>query len=302
MIKMNYSKRPLVLIFGFVAFLLVLFSSTNVKSYKVQPPAYYCNDPNPFQSALNCTFCHSSFPAFHDSTNFILQMGTDTQSLAEVISGATTYTPGVLYFMRMTATSPAAVHGFELTAVDSTNDAATGDGLEVTNFAILNPVTTALTSVTYNFVSHHNANSNRIWTFTWTAPTTYEGPVTFYYAGNAGVDTDTNIGDSIFVATKTIGWSGISGIAQIGDKLSGLSVFPTVFDNHVQVSFTMKENARVQATVIDMSGQVVKTIFNEGMSPGSFNQSVDLSSLAQGIYMVKVQIGNGYAVSKIVKQ
>jgi hypothetical protein len=302
MIKMSYSKRPLVLFLGFVAFLLVLFSSTNVKSYKVQPPAYYCNDPNPYGPPLNCTFCHSSFSAFHDSTNFILQMGTDTQSLTEVITGTTKYTPGVTYFMRMIATSPAAVHGFELTAVDTTNDATATEGQEVTNFAILNPVTTALAAVTYNFVSHHNADSNRVWTFTWTAPTTYEGPVTFYYAGNAGVDTDTNIGDSIFVANKTIGWSGLSGINQIGNQLSGLSVFPTVFENHVQVSFTMKENAQVQATVIDMSGQVVKTIFNESLSPGSFNRSVDLSGLAQGIYMVRVQIGNGYAVSKIVKQ
>ena len=144
MTKMINKKRPLILFFGFAAFLLLMFANMGVKSYKIQPPTFYCNDPNPYTSTLNCTYCHSSFTAFHDSTNFILQIGTDTQSLSEVISGVTTYTPGVKYFLRMNATSPSAVHGFEITAVDSTNDVNPGQGLEVTNFAILNSVTTAL--------------------------------------------------------------------------------------------------------------------------------------------------------------
>ena len=299
MIKMNYSKRPLILIFSLVAFLLVLFSITNVKSYKVQPPAYYCNDPNPFQSTVSCTYCHSSFTAFHDSTNFNLLMGTDSQSLSPVTTGVTTYIPGMTYYMRVFTSSPSAVHGFELTADDTANT-----GTEVTNFAVLDPTNTALAAVSYNFISHHNATSNGQWTFTWTAPTTYRGPITFYYAGNDGVAGDTNIGDSIFVANKTItvNPADANGIINIADKLNSLTAFPTVFEHDVQVSFTMKENAQVQATVINMQGQVVKTIFNESLSAGSFNRSVDLGGLAQGIYLVKVQIGNGYALSKIIKQ
>jgi hypothetical protein len=305
--KMNYLKRPLVLFFGFTAFIAMIFCTTHVKSYITQPPAFYCNDPNPYEVTLNCTYCHSSFTAFHDSTNFILQIGTDTQSLSQVISGSTTYIPGVTYFLRLSTSSPAAIHGFELTAVDSTKGTTIGSGAAVTNFGILNSTNTALLSpnnngVVYNFVSHNNATSNNVWTFTWTAPAGYTGPISFYYAGNDGVAGNTNLGDSIFVASKTITWSGISGITDISAQLSGLSVLPTVFDEQVQISFSMKENARVQATVVNMSGQVVKTIFNEGLSPGSFNRNVDLSGLAQGIYMVKVQIGNGYAVSKIVKQ
>ena len=296
------NKRPVILFFAFVAFLLILFSTTNLKSYKVEPPGFYCNDPNPYQSPLNCTFCHSSFPAFHDSTNFILQMGTDTLSLSNVVSGATTYTPGVKYFLRMIATSPSAVHGFELTAVDSTRDSLTGQGVEVTNFAILNPLNTSLLSTTYNFVTHHNADSNRVWTFTWTAPTTYNGPVTFYYAGNAGVDTDTNYGDSIFVATKTIAWSGLAGVAQIENELNLLSVFPTVFDQQVQVSFNLKQNAMVTGNVIDINGRVVKSILHENLGIGNFNRSFNLSDLAPGMYLIKLQVGDAYTARKIIKQ
>jgi hypothetical protein len=302
MSKMTTPKRPLIVFFAFAAFLLILFSSTNVKSYKAGPPAYYCNDPNPYNPTLNCTYCHSSFTAFHDSTNFIFQMGTDTQSLTEVFSGVTTYTPGVKYFLRMIATSPAAVHGFELTAEDTTRDATPTEGTEVTNFAILNPVNTILLSTTYGFVTHKNADSNRVWTFTWTAPTTYEGPVTFYYAGNAGVDTDTNIGDSIFVATKTIAWSGLTGVPQINGNLNLLSIFPTVFDGRIQVSFNMKERATVQGTIINLNGQLVKSILNEELNPGNFSGSYDLSNLAAGVYLLKLQTGDAFAVRKIVKQ
>ncbi len=296
-----FKKRPLILFLSFTAFLLVLFSTTDLKSHKVQPPGYYCDDPNPYQSPLNCTFCHSSFTAFHDSTNFILQMGTDTQSLTEVFSGVTTYTPGVKYFLRMIATSPSAVHGFELTAVDSTMDATAGEGVEVTNFAILNPINTSLISTTYNFVAHHNADSNRVWTFTWTAPTTYEGPVTFYYAGNAGVDTDTNSGDSIFVAHKTVGWSGLAGVGSIENQLNALSVFPTLFDEHIQVSFNLKKNCMVIANLIDLDGKVVKGMLHENLSAGGFNRSFNLSGLSAGVYLVKLQVGDSYAVRKIVK-
>ena len=290
-------KRPFVLFFTAAAFCVILFSSTTVRSYKTVPPAYYANDPNPFQSTLNCTFCHSSFTAFHDSTNFILQMGTDSQSLSEVTSGVTTYTPGVKYFMRISTASPSAIHGFELTADDTTNV-----GTGVTNFAILDPSTTSLIQVSYNFVAHHNASSNNQWTFTWTAPTSYKGLVTFYYAGNNGVTGDTNFGDSIFVASKALAWSGLVGVANIEDRMNGLSVFPTVFDQHINVSFNLKESGTVVGNVIDLNGQVVKGILHENVSAGNFNRSFDLDGLSAGIYLVKLQVGDAFTVSKIVKQ
>jgi len=290
------TKRLLALAFGFTTFLLVLFSSTHVSSYKIQPPAFYCNDPNPFQATINCTFCHSSFPAFHDTNTFVLQMGTDTQSLANVVSGVTTYTPGVMYFLRMNATTNSAIHGFEITADDTTNT-----GTNVTNFNILDAVTTSLVQVSYNFVTHHNATSNKQWTFTWTAPTNYEGPVTFYYAGNDGVAGDTNFGDSIFVVSKVINWSGLNGIPQITDKLSSLSVFPTVFSEQIEVSFNLKENAKVEGNIIDLNGRLIKAVLNENLSTGSFNRSFDLGGLSAGVYLLKIQVGDAFAVKKIIK-
>ena len=290
-----FRKRPLVVIFAFAAFTLILFSNLNLRSNKVQPPAFYCNDPNPFVGVQNCSFCHNGVPSY-DSTNFILQMGTDSSSMSNVLSGVTTYTPGTQYFMRVKGTTPSPVYGFELTADDTSNT-----GTDVTNFAILNPTNTSLLSVSYNFVAHHNATNNNEWTFMWTAPTNYQGLVTFYYAGNDGVAGDTTGGDHIFLASKSISSSGANGISSPVDKVNLLRVFPTIFENQIQISFGLNVNSKVQGTIVDLNGRVIRNILDEGLMAGSFNRNFDLSGLQAGVYLVKIQVGEAFTVSKIVK-
>ena len=287
-------KRPLIVFFAFVAFAVVLLSHSILISEKVQPPAFYANNP---PLSLNCASCHACVPS-HDSTNFVLEMGTDTSSLTEIISGVTTYTPGTQYFLRMNATFPSADYGFELTAEDSANS---GGG--VSSFAVINPVNTALATISSSsYISHHNAGSNNQWTFNWTAPSTYTGLITFYYCGNDGNGDDQQTGDQIYIFTKEIKahW-GPTGVTEIDSKLNGLSVFPTVFDQHIELAFNLKENAKVEGTVVNLNGQIVKNILDEGLAAGNFNRSFDLSSLSAGVYLVKLQVGDSYTVRKIVK-
>jgi len=289
---MTKKKRPFILFFALAVFMFILLLNTALKSNRAQPPVFYANNP-PIN--LNCAFCHSCTPST-DSSNFVLQMGADTSSLSEVISGVTTYTPGVIYYLRLTGTQPSANYGFELTAEDTTNT-----GTTVTNFAILNSANTTLLSLGYNFVAHHNASRNNQWTFTWTAPTAYQGVVTFYYVGNDGNGDNQQSGDQIYLMSKKIKVAGPGGISDIQDKLNGLSVFPAIFDQHIQISFNLKENARVQCSVIDLNGREVKSILDEGLSAGSFNRSFDLSGLSSGVYLVKIQVGDAFTVNKIVK-
>ena len=288
-----FKKRPVILMFAFVVFAAVMLSHTFLISERVQPPAFYANNP---PLSLNCASCHACVPS-GDSTNFVLEMGLDSSNMTEIISGVTTYTPGTKYFMRMNATKPSSVYGFELTAEDSANSEA-----GVSSFAVINSVNTALATIgTSNYISHHNADSNNRWTFYWTAPATYTGLVTFYYCGNDGGPTDVQQGCQIYIFTKEIRAQWNVGIADISNKLNSLSVFPTVFDQHIQVSFELKENAKVEGTIVDLNGRVVKTILDEGLSAGNFNRSFDLSGLSAGLYLVKLQIGDAFIVRKIVK-
>ena len=286
-------KRPLVVFFAFAAFALILFSNTFLRSERVNPPAFYANNP-PLN--LNCASCHACVPS-HDSTNFVLEMGLDTSSLTEVISGITTYTPGVLYYLRINATKPSSDYGFELTAEDSANS-----GTAVTSFTVLNSANTIIQTIGSSYISHHNANSNNQWTFQWTAPAAYTGLITFYYVGNDGNGDDLQSGDQIYLMTKEIRahW-GATGVEEIGDKLNALSVFPSVFDQHVEISFDLKQNAKVEGSIVDLNGRVVKSILDEGLMAGSFNRNIDLSGLQAGVYLVKIQIGEAFTVRKIVK-
>ena len=290
---MKTTKRPLVIFLSVASFVLFLFCNMNLRSNKVQPPAYYANEPNPFGPIQNCSFCHNGVPST-DSTNFILQMGTDSSALTNVVGGATTYTPGLQYFLRVRGTVASPVYGFELTALDSTNTSGS-----VTNFAILNPVNTVL--VVQKFVTHNNADSNNEWTFTWTAPSSYIGPVTFYYAANDGVDGDTVGGDHIFLVKKTIYGVAPNGINNLSSSMNSLSVFPTVVNHDIQVAMNLKEATKLEYTLLDLNGRVVQSLLNENAAAGDVNHTFNLSNLAAGVYMLKIQAGDSYEVRKLVK-
>jgi hypothetical protein len=301
---MKQRKQLIILLFAVLSFFIILFSSRDISSLQLQPPTGFANNPpGPFNTGpLSCVYCHTGVP-HHDSTNFILEMGVDTSSLATVISGLTTYRPGETYMMRVTGTRHSVVYGFELTAEDTLTN-----GANVGNFALLDTVNTSEnTSAGCTYMGHHNASSVNQWTFTWTAPAeaAYEGKIIFYYVGNDGSGPSNNqpsCCDSIFVVTKTISWDGLSAINPIDSRISGLLVFPSVSAQDFQVSFNLKENAKVGMEIVAMTGQVVKTLLNENLGEGHFNRSFNMESLAAGIYMIKLNVGDAYVVRKIVKE
>jgi hypothetical protein len=274
-------------------FIGLLLTHNDLKSTQSQPPAGYANQPpNP----VNCTYCHACV-ASYDSTNFLLKWGLDTSSLAPLITGQT-YIPGTKYYLRISATTPSATYGFELTTQDSS-----GSGTTVNNFARLNTSNTSIvTNAAGTFMGHKNANTNNEWTFTWTAPTVYKGAVTFYYAGNDGNGSDTEFGDQIYLMKKTLFPDLTSNVNNIEDHLTALNVFPSVFSQQINVAFEIKHHTRVEGQIINMSGQVVKTLISEDLNAGKFAQTYDLSSISQGIYLLKLKAGEAYSVTKIVKE
>ncbi len=292
-IEMTTTKRPLVIFLTVAAFVLFLFCNTGLRSNKVQPPAYYANEPTPFGPPQNCSFCHNGVPST-DSTNFILQMGTDSSAMTNVVGGVSTYQPGQQYFLRVRGTVPSAVYGFELTALDSANTAGS-----VTNFAILNAANTAL--VAQKFVTHHDADSNNQWTFTWTAPSSYIGPVTFYYAANDGVAGDTVEGDHIFLVKKTIYGIAPNSIHNISDKVNSIALFPTIVNADMQLALNLKETIKIECSVLDLNGRLIQPLLKETAMAGAFNRTFNLSQLAAGVYLIKIQAGDAFEVRKFVK-
>lgn len=137
----------------------------------------------------------------------------------------------------------------------------------------------------------------------WTAPAAGTGSIQIYGVVNAVTGLDVQFLCSNQAATPvTITEAVPSGINQLSDKLSGFNAYPSLMNDNVTVSFDLKESSATSISLISLQGQEVKTLMNqESVSEGSFKRSFNVSGLAAGVYLLRLQIGNASVVSKVVK-
>jgi Reeler domain/Secretion system C-terminal sorting domain len=286
-------RQALIAVFIAVFILTQVLPTFQLKSNSPQPPANYANNP---PDNLNCTYCHTGVP-IHDSTNFVLSIGTDTSNFTTLTSG-TTYQLNQVYYLRMQANKVHPRYGFELTAQDASNS-----GTDIGSFTVLNNSNTSFVNTgTGLYVAHKNADANNQWTFKWTAPATNIGPITFYWAGNDANGDTTQEGDSIYVVKKTISATPGAAINNISSVLTNINISPAVCSTNLQLQFEVLNRANVQAQIIALNGALIQTVLNENLSAGTFHHVVDVNSLAAGIYLLKVQAGDGFAVKKFIRQ
>ncbi len=158
-----------------------------------------------------CVMCHTSHP---------LNSGTGSIT----ISGLTSYTPGSTYTMTVTVTNSSINrYGFQLVAlVDANNNNAgsltAGSGMHV---------------VTLNgrqYIEHSTPSSSGVFTFTWTAPSTNVGSVTFYAAGNAAENpTGSPLGDYIYSTSLAITGPAVPPIADFIADTTDVCAMQNVF-------------------------------------------------------------------------
>jgi hypothetical protein len=78
-----------------------------------------------------------------------------------------------------------------------------------------------------------------------------------------------------------------------------LSVFPNPTDGMLNIRFTLNETQSVKIDIISLKGE---TVYNQtlGSFKGNFDKQVDLSSLAKGIYVLRLTSDHGTTNEKIV--
>jgi hypothetical protein len=78
-----------------------------------------------------------------------------------------------------------------------------------------------------------------------------------------------------------------------------LAVFPNPSDGLLNIRFTMNETQSVRIDILSLKGE---TVYNQtlGSFKGSFDKQVDLSSLAKGIYVLRLTSDQGTTNAKIV--
>lgn len=78
---------------------------------------------------------------------------------------------------------------------------------------------------------------------------------------------------------------------------SGISVYPNPVQNDLHISFTSAENS-VVVTMYDMAGRMIY----QGMSSGTQNLTIPVSTLNRGVYSLRIQNGAVTTNKLIVKQ
>jgi hypothetical protein len=154
--------------------------------YKSNPPVSSTGAPGE-GSCANST-CHSVTP----------DLGRG-QVAIQVMGDTVNYTPDSIYPLEVHVNNPyQSVYGFELTALNENNN-GTGSLLRTDS---LN--TTLQSSGGRQYIGHNSADTVNTWSFKWQAPSSYEGDITFYAAGNAANGDGGPGGDSIYTSSLTL--------------------------------------------------------------------------------------------------
>lgn len=90
-------------------------------------------------------------------------------------------------------------------------------------------------------------------------------------------------------------------IALNGQNIFNLSVFPNPAKTHVDVNVFIPNHNAHQLIIMDITGQEIKRI-NLPLSVGNHSESIDISDLPKGSYLLKVMGGIYSSVQKIIKQ
>jgi hypothetical protein len=86
------------------------------------------------------------------------------------------------------------------------------------------------------------------------------------------------------------------------DELSGVAVYPTLFQDHIYLSLNMPERAPVSVAVLSSVGQQLIS-YNLGEVSGTYLEQIALpNEWPAGIYLVQVQSGQAVKTLKIVKE
>jgi len=171
----------------FIIILLILFGNT-AYGFLAGPIAGRTGAPNDICNGFTCnvTPCHYSY-------------GLNAGKAAFSITAPSTYEKGkttniVVEF----ANSDTSLHGFEITAMDTTNT-------KVGTFTSTDD-TTQTESYRNQYAAHTTiGTAESSWTVQWSAPSeNVSGPITFYAAGNEANGDGTSEGDYIYTDTSII--------------------------------------------------------------------------------------------------
>ncbi len=280
---MKKAVLPLVLIL--FAFSVVSFKNKDLRGFQAAP----LNSPGPsggYSGApgeQNCTSCHDG--ATQDGS-------TENQLLVnnDIGFGITQYTPGATYAVNLSMVSNPAKKGFQVTALNPANEMA-GNFIAGGNTQIK---TATISGGQRKYVTHKsssNTSATQVWNWTWEAPATEQGPITFYIATNKTNNNSNTNGDLIYLSQHVFS----NDDANINESTfeQNFSVGYAPEKDAVLISYATLSILPTSLNLVNLEG---KSVFSKKLGAtavGNNQEWVSLPShLPNGLYVVHFFVGN----------
>jgi hypothetical protein len=233
----------------------------------------------------NCTACHTGTALDGSSENILT-----------VLQGATpvtSYIPGQTYTVALAMASNPAKKGFQATALTST------DVMAGTFTAGSNTSVNGTAKKYANHTSTSNTSAIVLWGWSWTAPSSDVGPVTFYVATNKTNNNGNDSGDAIYLSQHVIGSS--AGLVEDSKVEMNFSAGYNPLNKQLTLSFDALNGGDFTLNLVDVNG---RTVYYQSIGKaieGKNQHIVTLPDhLKEGMYFVNCFVGNRPMSAKVM--
>jgi hypothetical protein len=236
--------------------------------------------------------CHSGSTII-DSSQFSLKMASALSGLsgASDLSSSTTFMPDSTYYMSMQLTGTANRYGFSLSSLTSAN-------AQAGSFTVTSSTTTAIVAGASGItnMSHKNANTTKSWIWKWTAPSSTNA-VNFYFAGMLANGNNTESGDIVYKSAISIMGQAPNAINEIS-AINALNVYPTQTMSDISLNVDAKESGDAVILLVNMTGEVVRELYNGKLNLGENNMRFNIADLSIGNYIMSLKSAKGSSVAR----
>jgi hypothetical protein len=235
----------------------------------------------------NCTSCHSSYAVNSGSGNITISCASMTNWQ---------YVPGTSYTINVTIAHPSrSAYGIDFQALNSSNTNAgtltAGTGTHISTSGGKTNIIQSTGGGTGTVGSH-------TFSFTWLAPSTDVGTVTFYCAGMACNSTTGNsneASDYVYTTSQAL-------TADVSSSVNEMSLGEFTINNQsgmnaVKVSGSAAKSGMMTVKMFNLAGQELMNQSGIAVNAGDFSRLVELPADASGSNVMVVMM-DGQVVAK----
>ncbi len=212
-----------------------------------------------------CQTCHST--SSEVTTTMSLSIENDSGDEVSM------YIPGQVYRVRIShaAAGSPSEYGFQMVAlIDS-------DESDVAGFSNPSANTQIALANSRQYIEQNGPSTESIFEADWTAPAQGSGNVTFYFSGNAVDGNNMNSGDGADTGFTTVEESTTSDLSQT--NFQDLQIFPNPSKGLINISGL--DDADASYEIFNLLGSKLR-------SNASLNQTIDLTTLSNGVYLMRI--------------